>query len=100
MLDPLLFAHHLARLVDLLLSVPGSVEDWQAMIGPPPELSGQQSATMRLAHGLLSGEHTAVPEERAYIPGLIARMRAHDIAAIPISFNAAPQDLLQLAQAL
>ena len=90
----------IARMIDLLRSKPGGVDEAKEVLRSLAEMTTRQSWTVRLKGPDLVIEGIAVPAESLPLPLLVTQMSAHEVAEIHFAQGVSPQSLMRLLRAL
>ena len=90
----------IARMVDLLRSKPGGVDEAKEVLRSLAEMTTRQSWTVRLKGPDLVIEGIAVPADAPPLPLLVTQMSAHDVSEIHLAQGVSPQSLMHLLKAL
>lgn len=89
----------LARMIDLLRTKPGGVDEAKEVLRSLAEMTTRQSWTVRLKGPDLVIEGVAVLADTPPLPLLITQMSAHDVSEIHFAQGVSPQSLMHLLRA-
>ena len=90
----------IARMVDLMRSKPGGIDEAKEVLRALGEMTTRQSWTVRLKGPDLVIEGIAVPADSPPMPLLVSQMNAHGVAEIQIAQGVSASSLLHLLRAL
>jgi HEAT repeat protein len=90
----------IARMVDLLRSKPGGVDEAKEVLRSLSEMTIRRSWTVRLKGPELSVEGVVVATDTPPIPLLVGQMNAHSVAEVQIAQGVSAASLMQLLRGL
>jgi len=100
MTDGQRFVLLIARMVDLLRSKPGGVDEAKEVLRSLSEMTIRQSWTVRLKGSDLVIEGVAVPASTPPMPALVTQMNVHGVSEIQMAQGVATPSLMHLLRAL